>query len=228
MITINRKGRLGNAILLDVCTSILSKKHDLKVINYNNYLNFPFIINLYQGKIIKNNYIVLNESNYEEIFSNDNLDCGILVDVLYQNKKFLTTYQQQIKEHFIFLDNDPVKDEVFLHVRLGDVAYLNPGFDYYDNCLKKINFKKGYISSDSPNHEIVQKLILKYNLVLIEMSPENILNFARKFENLILSNGTFSWWIGFLSCAKNIFYPIMEKKWHGNIYAFENWKGEEI
>jgi hypothetical protein len=41
---------------------------------------------------------------------------------------------------------------------------------------------------------------------------------------LILSEGTFSWWIAFLSDAKNIFYGKSDKVWTiSNIFSDE-WK----
>jgi hypothetical protein len=43
------------------------------------------------------------------------------------------------------------------------------------------------------------------NLVSTEESPINTINFAKNFNNLVLSQGTFSWWIAFLSKAKIYF-----------------------
>ena len=49
-------------------------------------------------------------------------------------------------------------------------------------------------------------------------------NLSKLNHNLILSEGSFSWWIGFLSNAENIYYNQRERFWHGDIFVFPEWK----
>jgi hypothetical protein len=68
-------------------------------------------------------------------------------------------------------------------------------------------------------------LIENCNFILYHDTPINTINFGKNFKNLILSGGTFSWWIGFLSKAKNVFFPKDKIKWHGDIFVFDKWQG---
>jgi hypothetical protein len=114
---------------------------------------------------------------------------------------------------------------------LGDVVHLNPGFDYYDQCISRINETrnlstdaKGYISSDSIDHDICRRLIEKHGLIIVQLDEVDTIHFASTCRNLILSQGTFSWVIGFLGMfSNNIFYPKIHKEWHGDIFVFPHW-----
>ncbi len=64
----------------------------------------------------------------------------------------------------------------------------------------------------------------KFNLEIYNASPLNTIDFAKNFKNLVLSEGTFSWWIGFLSNANNIYFNERERFWHGDIFVFPEWK----
>jgi hypothetical protein len=114
-------------------------------------------------------------------------------------------------------------DDVCIHVRLGDVSQYNPGFAYYDNILTSLKFTNGYICSDSPNHPTVKKLIEKYKLKIVIGNEPDTIMFASTCKYLILSQGTFSWLIGFLGFFSEVYFPKIKKKWHGDIFVIPTW-----
>jgi len=121
--------------------------------------------------------------------------------------------------------NNPRYDannDVFIHVRLGDVPHHNPGYEYYNKVLSGLEFTNGYISSDTINNPICRKLIHKYRLQIINPHAliEDILQFGSTCKYLVLSAGTFSWLFGVLGFNSQIYYPDPElkRRWHGNIF----------
>jgi hypothetical protein len=55
---------------------------------------------------------------------------------------------------------------------------------------------------------------------------ENPIEYKFTYNNIILSGGTFSWLIGFLTEPNsNIYYPEIpfENTWYGDIFIFNNW-----
>jgi len=230
MIRLEKIGRMGNNLLQNVGVSILSKKLNLKVDNYINEEQFHKIgLSLNKEGLIKQNYKKYYDSDLEELLSiRYTNNCGIIYDGTFQYKNFLLNYRKDILDHFSLNYEFIGNNDAFIHVRLGDVPHVNPGLDYYIKALNNINFNKGYISSDSMDHHIVMTLIKQFNLTPIYMSPIDTINFGKNFNNIILSGGTFSWWIGFLSKAKNIIYPsITPPKWHGDIFVYDEWIGIE-
>jgi hypothetical protein len=113
-------------------------------------------------------------------------------------------------------------NDVFIHVRLGDVPFHNPGFAYYDRVLADLEFQTGYITSDTITHPICRALINKYRLRIIHPHTqiEDILQFGSTCKHIILSAGTFSWLIGMLGFQSQIYYPdpALKKRWHGDIF----------
>ena len=128
-------------------------------------------------------------------------------------------------------------NDLFLHVRLGDTIDLkfNVIYKYYDEILDKIyqsdNYKNNlyfnsgvsYITSDSIGHEICQKLIHKYNLKIYNSDEIDTIQFGSTCQNIVLSNGTYSWLLGLLSFCSNVHYPTIKVKWHGNIFVYPDW-----
>lgn len=120
----------------------------------------------------------------------------------------------------------PDIDGVFIHVRLGDIENLwSCSIKYYEQAIRSIDFTEGYISSDSPNSELILYLVKKYNLKQYNNTEEETIIFGSRFNNKILSLGTFSWWIGFLGNQKNVICPnpLDYKKWHGPIFEEMDW-----
>lgn len=113
-------------------------------------------------------------------------------------------------------------NDVFIHVRLGDVPFYNPGFAYYDSVLSGLKFTIGYITSDTINHPICLALIRKYRLQIINPHAqiEDILQLGSTCRHIILSAGTFSWLIGMLGFHSHVYYPdpAQKRRWHGHIF----------
>lgn len=117
-----------------------------------------------------------------------------------------------------------------MHVRLGDLLGI-PGtyceLDYYRKALDQVELgDELYISSDSPQHSHVQTLMSEYKLKFLNENEEETILRASKFDNKILSLGTFSWWIGFLGNQKNVICPNIDEHvlWHSKIFPCLNWK----
>ena len=131
-----------------------------------------------------------------------------------------------MRNKYLFLNENKNQKDTFVHVRLGDISHDEASCDinYYRKAL--IGLNGGYISSDSPNHDIITKLSEEFNLKIFESSPEETIIFGSQFENKILSLGTFSWWIGFLGNQNNVICPVQKeyREWHGDIFPFLNWK----
>ena len=249
MIKIIHQGRTGNQLLQNIGLSILSKKFDLKVLNYSHIPDSEEILGTkynQDGRVLNDtikvydtqehieylrNISELKEINclsLKDVLEKQNIDFGLDLDCTFQLSQFVTNYRQEILDHFD-LKYKKSKNSIFVHVRLGDVTSVNPGLDYYRHAILQSNFDNGYISSDSINHPIVRSLISEFNLIEFnEQNPIKILNFAKDFDNLVLSKGTFSWWIAMLSKSENIFFPKNDTCWYGNIFVFQDWKYLDI
>jgi len=254
------EGRFGNQFIRNMACHFIAKKNNL-FFTYENPKNMELLgISLFKNG---NNYysqnIVIDDNNFFEYI---NPETPILKKNIKFNKrttfshnreifyaqtnqfaKYLFSYFQQsnIKQNIIanniFKENFGKNNNLFIHVRLGDVPHYNSGFDYYDNILSNnynnqtFNYSKGYISSDSIEHEICQKLIQKYDLEIINKNEIETIMFSSTCKTILLSTGTFSWIIGLFGSFFNskIFYPIPEIPWHGDIFSpMEDWNGIKL
>ena len=234
--TINSSGRFGNHFFRNLACHFLSLNNDIKFkYSYLNEFN-ELGINLYtNGVNTYNEYININDDNFFHYIKNNiKFNKNINLEEMYAQTEEFAFYIKQyiyqeeqknkILNHNIFNNRYNNNNDVFLHVRLGDVVHHNPGFVYYDSILSNLQFESGYISSDLLEHPMCIALINKYKLKPITYTEVKTIMFGSTCKNIILSNGTFSWILGLLGFYSNIYYPKIKNNWHGNIFVFNEWK----
>ena len=228
-------GRFGNRLFQNHICHFIAKKTNLKM-EYEFYNEIKSLgINLFCGKNQYQNNIQINDRNFMELIEH-NINANIYIGkgVYGQTSDFafyIQKYFTEIKDSIIianeFKERYNTNNDVFVHIRLGDIVrdsrIIYQPFEYYDKALSLINFENGYISSDTITHPICKDLINKYNLISINMSETDTIKFGSTCKHIVLSSGTFSWFIGALSYDSNVYYTPCKIKWHGDIYVFPEW-----
>jgi hypothetical protein len=109
------------------------------------------------------------------------------------------------------------------------------GDEYYKIGIKKgISFKIDkkdlldilvYISSDNINHDIIKNLKKDYNCIILYLNIIDTIKFASTNKYIILSHGSFSAVIGYLSFFSEVRYPKYDinKIWYGDMFSIPNW-----
>lgn len=234
--TYGSSGRLCNCIIRSVFFSLIAEKYNL-YFEYERYheittLGIPLFIN---GTVYHNTVIDFKDEDFHKYIYETELRSNIFVlRTYFQNPycaKYLRDYfnkpeiTNSIKTHNKYNERYQANNDVYIHVRLGDCETRNPGFNYFNQVLEKIQFTNGYISSDSLEHPICNQLIQKYKLKPLMINEIDTIMFASTCENIILSNGTFSWMIGVLGYHSTIYYPDpnLRESWHGDIFVFDDW-----
>jgi hypothetical protein len=225
MVSINYNGRTGNNLFQYVAAYIFAKKFNLKISSYivDNNFNLPSL----ENGIIGDTKIDVDDSNFMDLLESNSLELAHYSFVgYYQIKEFIIKYRNEIKSLFKLDYDNQDSNEVFVAYRIGDLEGLRQmlPIEYYQEALSKLNLKKGYITSDSPDHPNVINLMREFNLEIYDASPLDTINFAKNFNNLVLSEGSFSWWMGFLSKAENIYYNERSRFWHGDMFVIPEWK----
>jgi hypothetical protein len=227
-VTIHYWGRLGNNIFQYIAAYLFSRKFNLKLLDGPKDFSSILKDNLEtDGREFDNKVIEINDSNFIHMLSSDSVeDARYHFHGYYQLKEFVVNYENEIKSLFNLnysqLNND---DDAFVFYRMGDIENQRQSIplEYYIEALDMLKINGGYITSDSPNHQNIKLLMDKFNLKFYDNTPLETICFAKNFNNLILSEGTFSWWGGFFSNAKNIVYNKRERFWHGDIFVSPKW-----
>jgi len=228
-------GRLGNQIFRNIACSIIAEKFDLKV-NYNQEEIIKKIgINLYSGNKVYDQTIFLRDNNYFDVLNSSIFEFNFDPSMDYfQTKEISCTIYRyvndKLKENIIntniYKERYGNNNDCFIHIRLGDVISYNPGLDYYLKVLEKLNFDNLYIASDSLHHEIVKSIVEKYPYTKLLLYDEvNTIQYGSTNKYVILSHGSFSATIGYLSFFSEVYYPQYDKNriWYGDMFSIEGW-----
>lgn len=226
MVKVFFDGQAGNNLFQYFLGRCISKEKDYKmsfdyinkqnnsVKNLDGYfffngLKLPSVID---GESMLNNTITF-ESHIFDWDKSLSHNGGITLRGYFQNYGFYKNYKNFIKEEIFkynnILNQTQEEDSITLHLRLRDYPWITP-LIFYKSVLDTYNYKKIYIVTDEPNHNFVKQLKTNYDSEVISKSPKDDFNFLCNSKNLILSQSTFAWWAGFLSGAKNIYFPSVK------------------
>lgn len=218
------RGRLCNQIIRNLALSILAEKYDLYV-EYSNYdnINNKLGIELFIGNNKYDKTIIIDENNYMNYF-NHNIQNNANFDFMrnyFQNEEITTILHNHLKNNMKnIIDKNPYKErynnnnDIFLHIRLTDAKQWNPGLDYYIHCINNVKYDNIYISSDDFNDEIIKEIKRLYpSVIFIEKNPIETIQFGSTCKNIILSHGSFSAIIGYLSFFSNVYFMNKEPLW---------------
>jgi hypothetical protein len=223
--------RFGNLLFFTYIVDYLARINDLPII-YEKYdeiisLGIPLFT---EGITIHNETCTIKDSDIDFILENPQVNKNVYIDGYFQTPSTAKFIKNKINEHrenvmklnpYTYENNN-----IFIHVRLGDIqnTLCSCPFNYYDKVLSNIIFDKGYISSDTITHPICQELVNKYNLNIFSSNEVDTIKFGSSCKHIVLSLGTFSWYIGAFSFESNVYFPETKKAWHGDIFIFPEWK----
>ena len=228
--------RLGNHIIINTVFSILAKK-------YNLFMEYDYVddceklgIELFCGTNKYNSAIILTDDNALQLIQFEGyLHANIVIHNSYYQTKEISNYlfnyyhselvMQSIINNNKFLERYNNNNDLFIHLRLGDAVRFNPGYHYYETAIKSIKeYGTIYISSDTIHHEICQRLLTKYNAIPIQYNEVDTMHFGSTCKHIVLSHGSFSAIIGYLSFYSNVYYPSYDDvMWHGDIFSIPSW-----
>lgn len=137
----------------------------------------------------------------------------LIIDGFFQLYDFYQEKEESIKNSFVF-EKKFEKDTVGIHIRKGDIKgsdFELPN-EWYIEMIKKFPKHKKIITTDSPNDDLI-KLLMDEGCELYQDTPEKTIIRFSNFSDLILSGGSFSWWMGFLS-EGNKYVLIPNKGWY--------------
>lgn len=153
---------------------------------------------------------------------NDLTPRKIVLDGYFQRKKFYVPFREQIIKWFNPTSYNIDKSDIAIHIRLGDLLcpnlrkHLLPP-EYYEEAIKLCPQGKITICTDYPEYDFIQYMIKKYNASIFSDTEKNTVSFLAAHNNLILSQGSFSFWAGFLSNGNNIINAIPKTGWNSDV-----------
>lgn len=240
MTTVAPYGRFGNHFIRDLAMMFIAKKNNLHI----NYCSHDLIeslgIDLFCGTAIHEDTQVITDSTYFNFYNSERLMCNLnpntnysylqvkeIIDLIYEH-----LHRDEVKSKIMsynpFNHRYNNNNDLYVHVRLGDVIQSSPGLVYYINAIKNVTYDKLYISTESPSHEYIETLLKEFpRAELVTYSEVKTIQFASTCKHIILSHGSFSSMIGYLAFfAENIYFPEFEKGkiWYGAVFFINSWK----
>jgi hypothetical protein len=227
------EGRLGNNLFQYFFAKIISKKTNSEFftsfslpnefgLDYKQFNDKPHnackLTEEWQGPkvTLKLNSDIIPENLDIICDSITKLNCQqIELKGYFQQCSYYISERQFIKNSFTH-NFDKQENTLGIHVRKGDITNtINDLPDlWFIEMVKKYPNHKKFVTTDSPNSNVVRQL-LNLGCELYQNTPEKTILEFSTFSDLILSQGTFSWWMAFL-CDGNKNFLIPSTGWNSD------------
>tara|TARA_Y100000389_G_scaffold203258_1_gene251100 strand:+ start:1061 stop:1825 length:765 start_codon:yes stop_codon:yes gene_type:complete len=226
-------GRLGNQIFRSLACAIVAEKFNLKMSYQNRDEIEELGLTLFTGDKYFSNSEILRDNNYLRVLNAKSFERNIITQNCYFQTHAISSLihkyliSDKISKSIIFNNIHKGRynnnKDCFIHIRIGDRPHHNPGAAYYLRILDTIKFDNLYISSDTPGHSIINTIQESYPNMIFYNSEKrtDIIKFASTCKYVILSYGTFSAIIGYLSYYSYVYCLPFCKR-----YAWD-WEGVE-
>ena len=220
-------GRLCNQLIRNLALSFIAKKHDL----YVEYINDEQIASLgivcFVGNKKYNTTKVIMNHDFMALFtSNETIDYNLDFNQDYFQTNEITSLiynhlrSENIKEGIIeknrYNDRYNNNNDLFIHIRLGDVTRFNHLLNFYLYLITTVTYDKLYITTEPYHINDTMMTTIKEkhaNAIIIEYNEIDTIHFGSTCKHVGLSHGTFSAIIGYLSFDSIVYYADTDPKW---------------
>ena len=222
MVTIRYEGRLSNNIIQLLAGYFFAKRHglmfnpDLSKIDMEAGGDCGLLVKrsalpLY-GDECDGDRVLVDDTTFLSLYESDFLPRARYDLVGYfQDRKFLSSIRPMLDDVLRIVYDRADDMDVFVHYRIGDLLLHQRGSEriytprqFINEALKKTDFRKGYITGDTPDHPDFMYLQRKFGLTVVKMPPLETILYGKNFHRLVLSEFSFSGLIGYLSQAHTI------------------------
>lgn len=198
-------GRTGNKMFMHAFGNFIAEKNDLYWQSdiQKEFPNNEITTRFHNGLKKKIELNITDETCAD--FLEKKIESGARIHGWFQEPRLVNNeeYAKYLSSIFKIEEYTSIDtDSVFIHIRAGDISQWGGRMlplNYYETQLDSISFKDGTIATDSFDHPTVQALIKKYNFKKFIGTPEQTIKFGASHSKIVLSLGTFSYWIGALS-----------------------------
>lgn len=231
-------GRFGNQLFPYMLSRIISEHLQFKLfgptsddnefalneidLNYNQdgYNNYETPVQMLGNHSLSDEHAHPDFDIHEVL--NDTTPRKIILDAYFQKKKYFLPFRNKILEWFNPTTYVVDKNDVAVHIRIGDLRYPNLmknllPTEYYEAAINYFKYKQITLCTDSPQDEIIKYLVSKYNAKVFQDTEKNTISFLASHNNLILSQGSFSFWAGFFCNGENVINAIPKTGWNNGI-----------
>lgn len=228
-------GRLGNQIIRNIAVNIIAYKHNLSVQYCNISLINSLGIQLYSGSNVYDNTIQLTDENFIGILNDDVLKSNVDTSSVFLQSRDISnmiyewlnspTIKNTIIDVNPYIERYDRNNDCFVHIRLTDVADHNPGLEYYLNVLSQLSFDKLYVATDDYDHDIILSIMTVYpESYIVNRDEISTIQLGSTCKHVVLSHGSFSAIIGYLSFYSTVYYPKYgEVLWYGDMFSIPGW-----